>query len=140
MMREAYGVTEANWRDAITKNPHFEISENLAFVCRAVAALAADPNASRWNGQSLSNGQLAKNLWLQRSRRQPARCLVHKTMSCTRAAGRIALRQSNPRSAVCGMTGQPMTTAASEKGTLAQNTQRRQRHSASQGAMLTPTA
>jgi hypothetical protein len=40
------------------------------------------------------------------------------------SGGRIALRQSNPRSAVCGMTSQPMTTAASEKGTLAQNTQR----------------
>jgi hypothetical protein len=60
------------------------------------------------------------------------------------SGGRIALRQSNPRSAVCGMTSQPMTTAASEKGTLAQNTQRQpsvaKRHSASQGAMLTPTA
>ena len=27
---------------------------------RAVAALAQDPNVSRWNGQSLSSGQLAK--------------------------------------------------------------------------------
>jgi hypothetical protein len=40
------------------------------------------------------------------------------------SGGRIALRQSNPRSAICGMTSQPMTTAASEKGTLAQNIQR----------------
>ena len=39
--------------------PHFAISESPAFVGRAVAALAADPDVSRWNGQSLSSGQLA---------------------------------------------------------------------------------
>jgi NAD(P)-dependent dehydrogenase (short-subunit alcohol dehydrogenase family) len=60
MMLEAYGVTEATWRDAIKKNPHFAISESPAFVGRAVAALASDPNVSRWNGESLSSGQLAK--------------------------------------------------------------------------------
>ena len=58
-MLEAYGVTEATWRDATRVQPHFAISESPAFVGRAVAALAADPNASRWNGQSLSSGQLA---------------------------------------------------------------------------------
>jgi len=59
-MLEAYGVTEANWRDATRKTPHFAISESPAFVGRAVAALAQDRNVSRWNGQSLSSGQLAK--------------------------------------------------------------------------------
>jgi NAD(P)-dependent dehydrogenase (short-subunit alcohol dehydrogenase family) len=59
-MLEAYGVTESNWRDATTRSPHFAISESPAFVGRAVAALAQDPNVSRWNGQSLSSGQLAK--------------------------------------------------------------------------------
>jgi NAD(P)-dependent dehydrogenase (short-subunit alcohol dehydrogenase family) len=59
-MLEAYGVTEANWRDATKIQPHFAISESPAFVGRAVAALAADPDVSRWNGQSLSSGQLAK--------------------------------------------------------------------------------
>jgi NAD(P)-dependent dehydrogenase (short-subunit alcohol dehydrogenase family) len=59
-MLEAYGVTEANWRDATARSPHFAISESPAFVGRAVAALAQDPKASRWNGQSLSSGQLAK--------------------------------------------------------------------------------
>jgi NAD(P)-dependent dehydrogenase (short-subunit alcohol dehydrogenase family) len=58
-MLEAYGVTEANWRDATRRSPHFAISESPAFVGRAVAALAADPDVSRWNGQSLSSGQLA---------------------------------------------------------------------------------
>ncbi|MCW2566180.1 MAG: putative oxidoreductase, partial [Mycobacterium sp.] len=60
MMLEAFGVDEANWRDATARVPHFAISESPAFVGRAVAALAADPDVSRWNGQSLSSGQLAK--------------------------------------------------------------------------------
>jgi NAD(P)-dependent dehydrogenase (short-subunit alcohol dehydrogenase family) len=59
-MLDAYGVTEANWRDATAHTPHFAISETPAFVGRAVVALAQDPNLARWNGQSLSSGQLAK--------------------------------------------------------------------------------
>ena len=59
-MLEAYGVTEENWRDATEGTPDFAISETPAYVGRAVAALAADPDVSRWNGQSLSSGQLAK--------------------------------------------------------------------------------
>ncbi|MEU2390225.1 SDR family oxidoreductase [Streptomyces sp. NPDC007369] len=60
MMLDAFGVTEANWRDALEKVPHFAISETPSYVGRAVAALAADPEAARWNGQSLSSGQLAR--------------------------------------------------------------------------------
>jgi NAD(P)-dependent dehydrogenase (short-subunit alcohol dehydrogenase family) len=59
-MLEAFGVTETNWRDATERIPHFAISESPAFVGRAVAALAADPDVARWNGQSLSSGQLAR--------------------------------------------------------------------------------
>jgi NAD(P)-dependent dehydrogenase (short-subunit alcohol dehydrogenase family) len=59
-MLDAYRVTEANWRDATKIQPHFAISESPAFVGRAVAALALDPEVSRWNGKSLSSGQLAK--------------------------------------------------------------------------------
>jgi NAD(P)-dependent dehydrogenase (short-subunit alcohol dehydrogenase family) len=59
-MLEIYGVTETNWRDATKTTPHFAISESPAFVGRAVVALARDPGVSRWNGQSLSSGQLAK--------------------------------------------------------------------------------
>jgi NAD(P)-dependent dehydrogenase (short-subunit alcohol dehydrogenase family) len=59
-MLDAYAVTEDNWRDATSRSPHFAISESPAFVGRAVAALALDPNVARWNGQSLSSGQLAK--------------------------------------------------------------------------------
>jgi NAD(P)-dependent dehydrogenase (short-subunit alcohol dehydrogenase family) len=60
MMLEAFGVTEANWREATEIVPHFAISETPRFVGRAAAALAADPDRKRWNGQSLSSGGLAK--------------------------------------------------------------------------------
>jgi NAD(P)-dependent dehydrogenase (short-subunit alcohol dehydrogenase family) len=60
MMLEHYGVGEENWRDATAKVPHFVISETPRFVGRAVAALAADPERGRWNGQSLSSGGLAQ--------------------------------------------------------------------------------
>ena len=59
-MLDAYKVSEANWRDATKVQPHFAISESPAFVGRAIAALASDPDVARWNGQSLSSGQLAK--------------------------------------------------------------------------------
>jgi NAD(P)-dependent dehydrogenase (short-subunit alcohol dehydrogenase family) len=59
-MLDAYGVTEENWLDATEVSPHFAISETPRFVGRAVAALAADPDRARWNGRSLSSGQLAK--------------------------------------------------------------------------------
>ena len=59
-MLEAYGVTESNWLEATKVSPHFAISESPAFVGRAVAALAQDSNVARWNGKSLSSGQLAK--------------------------------------------------------------------------------
>jgi NAD(P)-dependent dehydrogenase (short-subunit alcohol dehydrogenase family) len=60
MMLETFGVSEANWRDATARVPHFVIAESPRFVGRAVVALATDPDRARWNGQSLSSGQLAK--------------------------------------------------------------------------------
>jgi NAD(P)-dependent dehydrogenase (short-subunit alcohol dehydrogenase family) len=59
-MLDNYGVAEANWRDAIAKQPHFAITETPRFTGRAVAHLAADAAVERWSGQSLSSGQLAK--------------------------------------------------------------------------------
>jgi NAD(P)-dependent dehydrogenase (short-subunit alcohol dehydrogenase family) len=60
IMLDHYGVSEDNWRDAVGKEPHFVISETPRFVGRAVVALARDPHVSRWNGCSLSSGQLAQ--------------------------------------------------------------------------------
>jgi NAD(P)-dependent dehydrogenase (short-subunit alcohol dehydrogenase family) len=59
-MLENHRVSEANWRDATQRSPHFCISESPRYVGRAVAALAADADVARWNGQSLSSGQLAQ--------------------------------------------------------------------------------
>ena len=39
-MLDHFGVTEANWRDAIAKDEHFAMAETPAYVGRAVAALA----------------------------------------------------------------------------------------------------
>jgi NAD(P)-dependent dehydrogenase (short-subunit alcohol dehydrogenase family) len=60
MMLEHFEVGEDNWQDATKNQPHFVISETPRFVGRAIAALAADPDKSRWNGQSLSSGGLAQ--------------------------------------------------------------------------------
>jgi NAD(P)-dependent dehydrogenase (short-subunit alcohol dehydrogenase family) len=68
MMLENYGVTEANWRDALaptvpgrpTAPPGFAASESPRYVGRAVVALASDPHRGRWNQKSVSSGQLAR--------------------------------------------------------------------------------
>ena len=59
-MLEHHAVSESNWRDATERTPHFCISESPRYVGRAVAALAGDPDVARWNGESLSSGQLAQ--------------------------------------------------------------------------------
>jgi NAD(P)-dependent dehydrogenase (short-subunit alcohol dehydrogenase family) len=59
-MLDNHRVSESNWRDATERSPHFCISESPLYVGRAVAALAADPDVARWNGQSLSSGGLAQ--------------------------------------------------------------------------------
>ncbi|MEU6475001.1 SDR family oxidoreductase [Streptomyces massasporeus] len=60
LMLDVFGVREDNWRDALERVPHFAISETPHYVGRAVAALAADADVARWNGQSLSSGGLAQ--------------------------------------------------------------------------------
>lgn len=60
IMLEHFGVRESHWQDAAKQEPHFLISETPRYLGRAVAALAADPRVHRWNGQSLSSGELAQ--------------------------------------------------------------------------------
>ncbi|WP_031515903.1 SDR family oxidoreductase [Streptomyces sp. NRRL F-5123] len=53
-MLEGFGVTEANWRDGAAKDPHFAHSESPAYLGRAVAALAADPDVMAKSGRALA--------------------------------------------------------------------------------------
>jgi len=60
MLDTYFKVTEDDWLAGTAQNPHFAISESPAFVGRALAALAADPDVARFNGSSLSSGGLAQ--------------------------------------------------------------------------------
>jgi NAD(P)-dependent dehydrogenase (short-subunit alcohol dehydrogenase family) len=60
MMLDNYGITEETWHEATEREPHFAISETPAYVGRAVVALAADEDRARWNGRSVSSGELAQ--------------------------------------------------------------------------------
>jgi NAD(P)-dependent dehydrogenase (short-subunit alcohol dehydrogenase family) len=67
MMLEAFGATEANWREAVEAGrapPDFAQSESPRYVGRAVAALALDPDRARWNQQSVTSAQLAREYGL----------------------------------------------------------------------------
>jgi NAD(P)-dependent dehydrogenase (short-subunit alcohol dehydrogenase family) len=59
-MLDHFGVTEANWRDGIKKEPYFAGSETPYFIGRAVVALAADPQVAQKAGKTLATWQLAK--------------------------------------------------------------------------------
>jgi NAD(P)-dependent dehydrogenase (short-subunit alcohol dehydrogenase family) len=58
-MLDGFGVTEANWRDAVAKVPGFAISESPTYVARGVAALAQDPDLAQFTGQVLTARLLA---------------------------------------------------------------------------------
>jgi NAD(P)-dependent dehydrogenase (short-subunit alcohol dehydrogenase family) len=60
MMLDAFGTTEEHWRDATTTPPGFEHSESPRYVGRGVAALAADPDRTEWNQQSVTSAELAR--------------------------------------------------------------------------------
>lgn len=65
MMLEHFKTTEENWTKSYQgENPTapagFAVSESPRYVGRAIAHLAYDTNRARWNQQSVSSGQLAK--------------------------------------------------------------------------------
>lgn len=59
-MLDHFGVTEANWRDAVEKSREFIASETPLFVGRGIAALAADPNAASKNGRVFASWDLGE--------------------------------------------------------------------------------
>jgi NAD(P)-dependent dehydrogenase (short-subunit alcohol dehydrogenase family) len=61
MMLQHFGVTEATWRNAGKKDPHFLHSETPLFIGRVVAALAADPDVMARSGDVYSSWELARD-------------------------------------------------------------------------------
>lgn len=62
-MLEHFGVTEQNWRDAVTdpaipEGPDFAISETPYYLARGVAALVTDPEVSRFASKTLASWTL----------------------------------------------------------------------------------
>jgi hypothetical protein len=58
-MLENFGVTEANWQDAVKKDPNYAASETPLYAGRAVAALAADPDIMKKSGRVFSSWGLS---------------------------------------------------------------------------------
>lgn len=59
-MLDHFAVGEGNWRDAVTRDPHFATSETPTFIGRAVVALAADPDLAPRSGRATSTWELAR--------------------------------------------------------------------------------
>lgn len=59
-MLEHFGVREDNWQEAARIEPHFLMSETPAYIGRAIAALAADPEVHKKTGQALSTWALSE--------------------------------------------------------------------------------
>lgn len=60
-MLDHFGVSEENWRDAAKTDPLFLGSESPAYVGRAVAVLARDPDVRRRAGRVFSSWDLARD-------------------------------------------------------------------------------
>ncbi|MFD2417942.1 SDR family oxidoreductase [Amycolatopsis pigmentata] len=61
-MLDVFGVTEANWREAIGKTapPSFAVSETPSYLARGVAALVTDPEVARFAGRTLASWTLMR--------------------------------------------------------------------------------
>jgi NAD(P)-dependent dehydrogenase (short-subunit alcohol dehydrogenase family) len=59
-MLDGFGVSEANWRDAGERDPHFLASETPRYIGRVITALATDPHVERKSGQVLTSWDLAE--------------------------------------------------------------------------------
>jgi NAD(P)-dependent dehydrogenase (short-subunit alcohol dehydrogenase family) len=59
VMLEHFGVTEANWKDAVKKDPNYIASETPLFAGRAVASLASDAAIMKKSGRVFSSWGLS---------------------------------------------------------------------------------
>ena len=60
-MLDRFGVTEESWRNGISRDPLFAVSESPVLVARAAVALATDPDVMRLSGASLASWDLARD-------------------------------------------------------------------------------
>ena len=60
VMLEHFGVTEANWREAIKKDANYAESETPVYAGRAIACLAADPQVMKKSGRVFSSWTLSE--------------------------------------------------------------------------------
>ena len=58
-MLEHFGVTEANWQEAIKKDSNYAESETPLYAGRAITALAADPHLMKKSGRVFSSWGLS---------------------------------------------------------------------------------
>jgi len=58
-MLEHFGVTEANWQEAVKKEADYAISETPMYAGRAIAALAADADLMKKSGRVFSSWNLS---------------------------------------------------------------------------------
>ena len=58
-MLDRFGVTEANWRDAVKQDKYFIASETPFYVGRAVRALVSDTHVAEKTGKTLASWDLA---------------------------------------------------------------------------------
>jgi hypothetical protein len=71
-MLDRFGVTEANWRDAITQDSLFAESETPLYVGRAVVSLAADHDVHAKRGKAWASWTLQREYgFTDRDGRQP---------------------------------------------------------------------
>jgi NAD(P)-dependent dehydrogenase (short-subunit alcohol dehydrogenase family) len=64
-MLDFKGLTEANWRDGIAEDAHWEKSETPRLLGRCLARLASDPDIKQRSGQALSSWSLAKEFRIE---------------------------------------------------------------------------
>jgi len=66
LVNNIWGATRMEWNKSVWESSldygprTLRLDVDTHAIGRAVAALAQDPDVSRWNGRSLSSGQLAK--------------------------------------------------------------------------------
>ncbi|WP_372631834.1 SDR family NAD(P)-dependent oxidoreductase [Cohnella sp.] len=64
-MLDYFGVSEANWRDGATKEPHFLQSETPFFLARGLAALAAEPDLLSKSGKAYTSWGLSDDYGIE---------------------------------------------------------------------------